>query len=188
MLSPSSWLFFKKNRTMKKILTLILLAITLNTAAQVKTIPLYSEKVEIRGTYGIAFLADNYSYEYFEAQRADVAARVLIGPLFLGAGASYTFPTWGRDNQTVSIQGQIGYKLIVSRITFDFYGSLEKAVSSKEPIPFMSGFGISFSVRLVGPLHITSDLKTQYPIFMRSYSYYPRKVSGLAAVGIALKF
>lgn len=168
---------------MKKLLLLVCF-LTLPFLLQAQNIrSTLKPSVEIRAGQGIEFYSQPYR-SYCELPRTSVLLQADVNIFMFAVGYDYIALRGQGHESAVNVRG--GIQIDLGRFSGDTYVSAEKIFQTQEPMPTLFGYGISGAFRLIGPLNIFADIRVQYPLFQRTYSYY-QTISTCLSVGIKIK-
>lgn len=169
---------------MKKHITLtILLLVCTICSAQTWN----RRKVTIQAGESICFTSTGY-YTGYETIQSFVHAQLEWNHLVAGIG--YDFPNDGSGAGDASLR--LGYTLSTpdGRFCGDASAIFQRGVGHQEGNTTLAGAGVTFYLRITGPLYILGEARTLYPFFTNGYyrySYYRPGMVSYLSLGLAVK-
>ena len=169
----------------KLILIASLLLLAINGNAQ--NLPNNSKfGISVNVSQGIEFYSEGYyNYNYNELPRTAVRANLHYGILLFGIGYEYISLRQQENESAINLRA--GVHLNFGRFGTDMFISGEKIFDNEQNLPMLFGGGASATFRLVGPLHIVGEIRSQYPFFQTRYTYN-KILSTCLSLGLRLKF
>lgn len=170
---------------MKKHIALtILLLVSVICSAQTRS----ALKFNVQAGESVCFTSTGY-YTGYETVQSFVHAQLEWNHLIAGIG--YDFPNDGTGTGDASLR--LGYTLSTSDGHFggDASAVFQRGIGHQEGNTTLAGAGVTFYLRIAGPLYVLGEARTLYPFFNNGYyrySYYRPGMVSYLSLGLAVKF